>query len=200
VLTHRVPPSRPLAFIERVQKTYKEERVWPNEFDNFEEALAATTAWVDDDNQELPHQCSAIGSRPTHAPRPSSHTIVQPDRQPRQGSLRPRDGTKDQQDWIVSRSNSEGGDRSMAPGVGRFVAAVVLAALVSAFTGTASASASAGSEHAATFAPSQVCSLLTPAEVQAGLGGAAVQTVWPRLEHRQRAQASRTEPIPTGRT
>jgi len=43
------------AFVERLYKTYKEECVWPEEFDSFEEALAATTAWVGDYNHERPH-------------------------------------------------------------------------------------------------------------------------------------------------
>jgi putative transposase len=43
------------AFIERVYKTYKEECVWPNDFENFEEALAATAVWVEDYNHERPH-------------------------------------------------------------------------------------------------------------------------------------------------
>jgi putative transposase len=44
------------AFVERVYRTYKEECVWPNEFESFEEALAATAVWVDDYNLERPHQ------------------------------------------------------------------------------------------------------------------------------------------------
>ncbi len=43
------------AFVERVYKTYKEECVWPNDFDDFDEALTATAVWVDDYNLERPH-------------------------------------------------------------------------------------------------------------------------------------------------
>jgi len=43
------------AFVERVYKTYKEECVWPNDFQCYDEALAATTAWVEDYNLERPH-------------------------------------------------------------------------------------------------------------------------------------------------
>ncbi len=49
------------AFVERVCRTYKEECVWPNEFARYDEALAATAAWVDDYNHERPHQ--SLGDR-----------------------------------------------------------------------------------------------------------------------------------------
>ncbi len=43
------------AFIERLYRTLKEECVWPNDFDSFNEALAAITAWVQDYNEHRPH-------------------------------------------------------------------------------------------------------------------------------------------------
>jgi putative transposase len=43
------------AFVERLYRTYKEECVWPNEFSCYEEALAATAAWVHDYNHHRPH-------------------------------------------------------------------------------------------------------------------------------------------------
>jgi len=43
------------AFIERLYRTYKEECVWPHDFASYDEALAATTAWVIDYNHERPH-------------------------------------------------------------------------------------------------------------------------------------------------
>jgi putative transposase len=43
------------AFIERLYRTYKEECVWPNDFASYEEALAATTAWVIDYNEHRSH-------------------------------------------------------------------------------------------------------------------------------------------------
>lgn len=43
------------AFIERLYRTYKEECVWPNDFQTHDEALAATEAWVDDYNRHRPH-------------------------------------------------------------------------------------------------------------------------------------------------
>jgi putative transposase len=43
------------AFVERLYRTLKEECVWPNEFDSFEEALVAISAWVLDYNHERPH-------------------------------------------------------------------------------------------------------------------------------------------------
>lgn len=49
------------AFVERVYKTLKEECVWTNEFNSFEEAHAAITAWVADYNQERPHM--SLGNR-----------------------------------------------------------------------------------------------------------------------------------------
>ena len=49
------------ALIERVFRSLKEEVVWPSEFASHEEAEAAITAWVVDDNAERPHQ--AFGNR-----------------------------------------------------------------------------------------------------------------------------------------
>jgi putative transposase len=43
------------AFIERLYRTLKEECVWPNDFTDCGEALAAITAWVIDYNHHLPH-------------------------------------------------------------------------------------------------------------------------------------------------
>lgn len=43
------------ALIERLYKTLKEECVWINEFQSFEDALAAITAWAVDYNTERPH-------------------------------------------------------------------------------------------------------------------------------------------------
>jgi putative transposase len=43
------------AFIERLYRTYKEECVWPNEFNSYDEAHAATTAWVIDYNEHRSH-------------------------------------------------------------------------------------------------------------------------------------------------
>jgi putative transposase len=43
------------AFIERLYRTYKEECVWPNEFNSYEEALAETAAWVIDYNEHRSH-------------------------------------------------------------------------------------------------------------------------------------------------
>jgi putative transposase len=49
------------AFIERLYRTLKEECVWPEEFDSYEEALVAISAWVDDYNHERPHM--SLGDR-----------------------------------------------------------------------------------------------------------------------------------------
>lgn len=43
------------AFIERLYRTLKEECVWPNDFDSYDEALAAISVWVLDYNLERPH-------------------------------------------------------------------------------------------------------------------------------------------------
>jgi putative transposase len=43
------------AFIERLYRTLKEECVWPTEFANYHEALAAITVWVEDYNHHRPH-------------------------------------------------------------------------------------------------------------------------------------------------
>ena len=43
------------AFIERLYRTYKEECVWIDDFASFDEALAATTAWVIDYNEHRAH-------------------------------------------------------------------------------------------------------------------------------------------------
>lgn len=43
------------AFIERLYRTLKEECVWPNDFETYDEALAAITPWVLDYNLERPH-------------------------------------------------------------------------------------------------------------------------------------------------
>lgn len=48
------------AIIGRLYRTLKEERVWPNDFTSFDEALAATTAWVIDYNTERPHDSLGI--------------------------------------------------------------------------------------------------------------------------------------------
>lgn len=44
------------AFIERVFKTLKMEAVWCEDFENFEQALAKITWWINDYNNERPHQ------------------------------------------------------------------------------------------------------------------------------------------------
>lgn len=44
------------AFVERLYRSLKEEAVWPVEFADFAEALAAIEAWVTDYNHERPHQ------------------------------------------------------------------------------------------------------------------------------------------------
>jgi putative transposase len=55
------------AFIERLYRTLKEECVWPNDFDSFEEALAAITAWVLDYNTERPHDSLGKDTTPAEA-------------------------------------------------------------------------------------------------------------------------------------
>jgi len=49
------------AFIERMFRTLKEEAIWPNEFDSFNQALAAILAWIQDYNTERPH--ASLGER-----------------------------------------------------------------------------------------------------------------------------------------
>ena len=49
------------AFIERMFRTLKEEAVWPNEFDNYDQALKAILAWMIDYNNERPH--ASLGER-----------------------------------------------------------------------------------------------------------------------------------------
>ena len=49
------------AFIERMFRTLKEEAIWPNEFDNYDQALAAIVAWIEDYNTERPH--ASLGER-----------------------------------------------------------------------------------------------------------------------------------------
>lgn len=49
------------ALIERLYKTLKEECVWINEFQSFDEALAAITEWALDYNTERPHD--SLGQR-----------------------------------------------------------------------------------------------------------------------------------------
>lgn len=49
------------AFIERMFRTLKEEAVWPNEFDNYDQALDAILAWMIDYNTERPH--ASLGER-----------------------------------------------------------------------------------------------------------------------------------------
>lgn len=49
------------AFIERMFRTLKEEAIWPNEFDSFDQALAAIVAWIEDYNTERPH--ASLGER-----------------------------------------------------------------------------------------------------------------------------------------
>jgi transposase InsO family protein len=43
------------AHIERVFQTYKEEAVWPEDFQSFEEAKAELERWLIDYNEERPH-------------------------------------------------------------------------------------------------------------------------------------------------
>jgi putative transposase len=49
------------AFIERMFRTLKEEAIWPNEFDSFDQALEAILAWMIDYNHERPH--ASLGER-----------------------------------------------------------------------------------------------------------------------------------------
>ena len=49
------------AFIERMFRTLKEEAVWPNEFDNFDQASDAIRTWMSDYNHERPH--ASLGER-----------------------------------------------------------------------------------------------------------------------------------------
>lgn len=49
------------AFIERVFRTLKEEAVWPNDFLTFDEAFEAIMIWLDDYNNERPHD--SLGDR-----------------------------------------------------------------------------------------------------------------------------------------
>ena len=49
------------AFIERMFRTLKEEAIWPNELDSFDQALAAILAWMIDYNTERPH--ASLGER-----------------------------------------------------------------------------------------------------------------------------------------
>ena len=49
------------AFIERMFRTLKEGAVWPNEFDNYDQALEAILAWMIDYNTERPH--ASLGER-----------------------------------------------------------------------------------------------------------------------------------------
>ena len=49
------------AFIERMFRTLKEEAVWPNEFDSFDQASEAIRAWMIDYNHERPH--ASLGER-----------------------------------------------------------------------------------------------------------------------------------------
>jgi len=49
------------AFIERMFRTLKEEAIWPNEFDSYDQALAAIQAWITDYNTERPH--ASLGER-----------------------------------------------------------------------------------------------------------------------------------------
>lgn len=49
------------AFIERMFRTLKEEAVWPNEFDSYDQALEAILAWMIDYNTERPH--ASLGER-----------------------------------------------------------------------------------------------------------------------------------------
>jgi putative transposase len=55
------------AFIERLYRTLKEECVWANDFTDFDEALAAITAWVDDYNHHRPHDSLGRDTTPAEA-------------------------------------------------------------------------------------------------------------------------------------
>ena len=49
------------AFIERMFRTLKEEAVWPNEFDSFDQARTAVEEWITDYNNDRPH--ASLGER-----------------------------------------------------------------------------------------------------------------------------------------
>lgn len=49
------------AFIERMFHTLKEEAVWPNEFDDYDQARTAVKEWITDYNTEHPH--ASLGER-----------------------------------------------------------------------------------------------------------------------------------------
>lgn len=55
------------AFIERLYRTLKEECVWPNDFQIYEQAHAAITAWVIDYNTERPHDSLGKDTTPAEA-------------------------------------------------------------------------------------------------------------------------------------
>jgi putative transposase len=55
------------AFIERLYRTLKEECVWPNDFQSFEEAHAAIAAWVIDYNHHRPHDSLGRDTVPAEA-------------------------------------------------------------------------------------------------------------------------------------
>ena len=44
------------ALVERIFLSLKREEVWPSEYENFTQALAAVGLWIDDYNRERPHQ------------------------------------------------------------------------------------------------------------------------------------------------
>jgi len=56
---YRYPDSN--AFIERVFRTLKKEAVWPNDFLSFDDAFEAIMIWLDDYNNEQPHD--SLGDR-----------------------------------------------------------------------------------------------------------------------------------------
>lgn len=60
------------AFIERLYRTYKEECVWPNEFNSYDEALAAATAWVIDYNEHRSHDSLGRDTVPAEYRSPST--------------------------------------------------------------------------------------------------------------------------------
>ena len=49
------------AFIERMFRTLKEEAIWPNELDSYDQALEVILAWMTDYNTERPH--ASLGDR-----------------------------------------------------------------------------------------------------------------------------------------
>lgn len=61
------------AFIERLYRTLKEECVWPNDFQSFEEAHAAIAAWVIDYNHHRPHDSLGRDTVPAEARAPALH-------------------------------------------------------------------------------------------------------------------------------